>query len=101
VAVLVTSEDVELSPDAVRIIQVPFEVPSNGSIEIASVADAFPLTLPSGVYALRYECFWSNGGFEPGINLVFIRRADPTFSVLRSDPGLSLSGELLLTASQA
>jgi competence protein J (ComJ) len=101
VDVIVTSGDVDLSPEAVRIIQVPFEVPSTGSIDIASIADAYPLNLPSAMYALRFECFRPEGGLEPKVNLIFIRRDDPKFEVLRADTELSLTGDLLLTASPA
>jgi Competence protein J (ComJ) len=61
VELLVTSEEAELPADAVRIIQVPFEVSSYRSIEIASIADAFPVELSAGSYALRYECFRPTG----------------------------------------
>lgn len=101
VELVVTSEDVELSPDAVRIIQVPFEVPSSCSIEVASVADAFPLELPSGMYALRFECFGPSEHSEPRVRLVFVKKDNPTFDVLRADADLSLTGELLLEASSA
>ena len=101
VEVLVTCKDIDLSLGAVRVIQVPFEVPPSCCIEIASIADAFPLELPSGMYALRFECFRLDGGLEPRIRLVFIRRDDPTFEVLRADADHSLTGELLLTASPA
>ena len=97
----VHSGDVELSSDAARIIQVPFEVPASGSIEVASITDSMPLELPSGVYALRFECFRQESGSEPRIKLVFIRSDDPKFEVLRADAALSLTGELLLTASPA
>lgn len=95
------SSDVELSSDAARIIQVRFEIPASGSIEVASIADSMPLELPSGVYALRFECFQQESGSEPRIKLVFIRRDDPKFEVLRADAELSVTGELLLTTSPA
>jgi hypothetical protein len=101
VELVVTSEDVESSPDAVRIIQVPFEVPSRRSIEVSSIADAHPLELPSGMYALRYEYLGPNERTEPRVRLVFIKKDNPTFDVLRADAALSLTGELLLEASPA
>jgi hypothetical protein len=101
VGLLITPEEVELPSDAVRIIQVPFEVPSHGSVEVASIPDARPFELRPGSYALRYECFPLDGGSEPRVNFVFMKRDNPTFSVLRADAELSLSGELLLTASPA
>lgn len=101
VELVVASEDVELSPGAVRIIQVPFEVPSSGSIEVASISDGFPLELPSRMYALRFEYFEPSERSEPRVRFVFIKQDDPTFDVLRADPALSLIGELLVEASPA
>jgi hypothetical protein len=101
VEVAVLSRDVELSSDAARIIQVPFQVPASGSIEIASIADSIPFKLPSGVYQLRFECFRQVSGSEPRIKLTFFRRDDPAFEVLRADAELSLTGELLLNAEPA
>jgi hypothetical protein len=102
VEVIVTDGEVEPSPEAVRVIQVPFAVPSSGSIEIASIADAFPLELQAGIYALRFEAFRpEEEGLDPRVRFVFIRREDPTFEVMRADAELSLHSELLLTASAA
>jgi hypothetical protein len=101
VEVAVLSGDVDLSSDAARIIQVPFQIPASGSIEIASIADAIPFELPSGVYQLRFECFQQVNDSEPRIKLIFFRRDDPAFEVLRADAELSLSGELLLDAEPA
>jgi hypothetical protein len=101
VEVIVTAKNIDLSSEAVRVIQVPFEGPSSGSIEIASIADAFPLDLPFGMYALRFECFRLDGCLEPRIRLIFFRRADPRFEVLRADADLSITGEFLHTASPA
>jgi hypothetical protein len=101
VELVVASEDVELSPGAVRIIQVPFEVPSCGSIEVASISDGFPLELPSRMYALRFEYFEPSECSEPRVRFVFIKKDDPTFDVLRADPALALVGDLLVEASPA
>src|SRR5262245_14996753 len=54
VELTISSRNPELSPDAPRIIQTPFYVPPSGTVEIASVADTFPLELPPGMYALRF-----------------------------------------------
>jgi hypothetical protein len=101
VDVVVSSGDVELSPDAPRIIQTPFRVPMSGAVEIASIADTVPVELPSGLYALRFECFRIERRLEPRIRFVLIRTDRPTFEVLRADSELSLSGELLHTATKA
>ncbi|HEY5965923.1 MAG TPA: competence protein ComJ [Xanthobacteraceae bacterium] len=65
VEVTVSSADIPISIDAVRVIEVPFAVPANGSIEVASISDAYPLELPPGGYALRFDCFRSDGASDP------------------------------------
>jgi hypothetical protein len=73
-------------------------VPFHGDIEIASVADSFPLKLPSELNSLRFECL--AGDSPPEIMLTFMKDGSPTFKILRSDAEL-LADELLLTASPA
>jgi hypothetical protein len=99
VSVIVTPEEADISSEAVRAIQVPFEVPSDGNVEIASIADSVPLQLPSQLYALRFECLIGNA--VPEIKLIFMKVDNPTFEILRSDAELSAAGELLVTASPA
>jgi hypothetical protein len=98
VSVIVVPEDIPISSRAVRAIQVPFKVPFHGDIEIASVADSFPLKLPSELNSLRFECL--AGDSPPEIMLTFMKDGSPTFKILRSDAEL-LADELLLTASPA
>jgi hypothetical protein len=71
---------------------------AHGDIEIASVADSFPLKLPSELNSLRFECL--AGDSPPEIMLTFMKDGSPTFKILRSDAEL-LADELLLTASPA
>lgn len=40
----------EVHPDAVRVIEVPFDVPEDGSLEVGSVIETIPLSLPAGPY---------------------------------------------------
>src|ERR1700743_191003 len=40
IRVSVISSFVEISPAAIRVIEVPFRVPSDGSVEIASISDS-------------------------------------------------------------
>ena len=94
-----TAAAVDISADAVRVIQVPFEVPPSGNIEIASISDATALQIPPELYQLRFECL--NGNSAPEINLIFIKENTPTFAILRFDSELSTVGELLLTAEPA
>ncbi len=97
----VVSDDIALSPDAIRVIQTPFEVPQNGSIEIASISESVPLDLASGPYALRFEYFSPTDGLQPMIRFVFIRNGSATFKILRADPALTAKDDLLLSAEPA
>ena len=100
IEVVFASQDAAISPDAVWVIQTPLHVPASGKMEIASIADAFPLDMPSGVYNLRFECFQLTPDAKPRVRFSLIRTDHPTFAVLRADSELRLSGELLRTASQ-
>jgi Competence protein J (ComJ) len=95
------TEHAHLPPQAIRIIQTPFVVPQNGSIEVASISDSVPLTLPSGNYALRFHYFPQNPGSIPRILFLFIKMENPSFKILRADAELSAGDDLLLSASQA
>jgi hypothetical protein len=89
-------------PAAVRVIQTPFQVSSEGSITIESVISyQIMVKLDPGQYNLWYECFASALELQGRIKLVFTRTDTPSFAILRADPGLRLDGELLLTAEPA
>ncbi|WP_342712194.1 competence protein ComJ [Bradyrhizobium sp. B124] len=89
-------------PDAVRVIEVPFEVPADGAIEVGSIAETVPLSLPAGPFLLRCE-FWQpfDTDEDERVRLTFARKDAPRFAVVRADPELSVSEELLTTARPA
>jgi hypothetical protein len=97
----VVSDDVALSPGAVRIIQTPFEVPQSGSIEIASISESIPLSLASGPYLLRFEYFLATGDLKPRVRFVFMRNEIAAFRIMRADPELTARDDLLLSAEPA
>jgi hypothetical protein len=97
--VMVRPAEVDVSPGAVRAIQVPFKVPFGGDIEIASIADSVPFQLPAQLYALRFECLV--GEAVPEIKLIFMMVDGPTFKIIRSDALLCRDGELLVSASSS
>jgi hypothetical protein len=83
-------------PQAMRIIQVPFEVSSSGSIKVASIADNRLVSIPAGVYQLRFECCP-----REQVRLVFTKSESPSFEIVRADAELSATKNLVLTASPA
>jgi len=87
-----------VSADTIRAIEVPFEVPSDGAIELASISDSVSLSLPTGTFLLRCE-FFRNGIGK--IRLTFASKDAPRFAIVRSDETLSTQGELLTIASAA
>lgn len=104
VEVVTASGEVPVSGNAARVIEVPFQVPASGVVEIATVesmAGEFPIDIAPGTYALRFECFRPDEGRIPKIRLVFARNDSPAFQILRADPALSPPAELLLIAEPA
>jgi hypothetical protein len=94
--VLLTHSYVDISPLTIRAIEVPFKVPLEENIEIASVADSQRLRIPSLLYALRLECL-------PGrkLKFVFMKIDNPKFRIVRADAALHPTGDLLLSVEPA
>lgn len=90
-----------VSANAVRVIEVPFEVPVEGDIEVASIADSIPLSLPSGRYSLRCEFLGADEGGTQLVRLVFAISDDQRFAIVRADDKLVVEQELLTTAEAA
>lgn len=101
VAVKLETHASEPALGAVRVIDVPFEVPPSGKIEVASISDSSLLELPAGRYQLRFECCERANSPSPRVHLLFMRNPSPRFCVVRADPALSPSANLLLAASPA
>lgn len=95
------TEDDAVAPNALRVIDVPFEVPPDEMIEIGSVSDSASFKIPAGLYGLRFECFERSGGDTPLIRLSFRRSSSPGFRVIRAGPDFSPEAPLVLTASPA
>lgn len=89
-----------LTANAIRAIEVPFEAPVDGCIEIASISDSIGLSIPEGTYILRCE-FLDHGGNEcKQVRLTLATNVLPHFAVLRADAELTV-GEELITDSEA
>lgn len=90
----------DLGSDVVRAIEVPFEVPADGSIEVSSISDSAPLSLHPGIYRLRCEFLDGGGEGVQRVRLVFSKDT-PHFALLRADEAIKASDELLTTAKAA
>jgi hypothetical protein len=89
-----------VSSEAVRAIDVPFVVPDDGAVEVASIADSAVVMVPPGLYLLRCELLPSYGG-DAGVRLVFASNEEPVFRISLADEEVSDSGGLLTTAEPA
>lgn len=87
--------------DAVRVVEVPFEVPVDGTVEVGSIAETAPLSLPAGSFLLRCEFLQPAGSTGERVRLTFAKKDAPRFAVVRADPELSVDGDLLTTAQPA
>lgn len=99
--ILLEADEDESTPPAIRVIDVPFEVPPNGSIEIGNIADSVVLELPPAVYQLRFECLERANHPCSRVRLLFERNDNPHFRVVRADSEIDPGTELLVTASPA
>lgn len=89
-----------LSHGVIRAVEVPFDVPGDGRLEIASISEAVELSLSPGKYLLRSEMFGRSGDVEL-IRLVFARMEIPRFSILVADSEISCDEPLLTEARAA
>lgn len=90
-----------LHHDAVRAIEVPFEVPADGAIEVSSISSSAPLLLRPGRLLLRCEFLKHTDGTSERVRLVFATRDRDRFAIVRADKSLSTNSELLKTAEAA
>jgi len=90
-----------IDADVVRAIEVPFVVPIDGAIEVASISDAVALSLTPGSFLLRCEFLRPAATAIERVRLIFAKEDVPRFAVVRADQSLSVSGELLTTARAA
>ena len=87
------------SPSAVRVIQVPFRVRSDRTIEIATTTNSMKVELDEGEYLLVFEHgrgvegrMWANFWFTHGTGAA---------AILSADPEISPDAELLMNAQPA
>lgn len=90
-----------LHPDAARVVDVPFEIPADGAIERGSISDSAPLSLPVGSFLLRCEFLQPASAAGERVRFTFAKKDVPHFAIVRADPELSASGELLTMAQPA
>lgn len=88
--------------DAVRVIEVPFEVPEGDSVEVGSIGETISLPIQAGIYLLRCEFLLPQDARGNGYaRLLFSVKDSPNFTVVRADSDISIEGELLMMAEPA
>jgi Competence protein J (ComJ) len=90
-----------ISAGALRAIEVPFDVPLNGAVEVASISDSMSLTLPFGKFQLRYELLPPAINDKYTVKIILVRTESAGFKVIRADGELIVEYPLLLTAVPA
>ncbi|MDC7789669.1 competence protein ComJ [Rhodoplanes sp. TEM] len=99
IEVLVPNRADPIDGTVARAIEVPFEIPENGAVDIASIADAASLRLPAGPCLLRCEMTAKDDNTKPHVRFVFARMNAGRFGVVRADDGIS-AGDRYLTAAE-
>lgn len=99
--VVLTDNAEDYNNEFIRAIEVPFFIPVNEQIEIASIADSLKISVPSGKYTLKYELLSQEHAPEGHIRLIFKKSEAMHFSVQREDKRLISQENLLLTANPA
>ena len=90
-----------INEDAVRVIEVPFEVPSDGAVEIGSIIETAPVSLPAGKFLLRCEFLKPASHVGERVRLILAKKDFPRFKIVRADAELLSDGELLVVAQPA
>lgn len=89
-----------IAPHATRVIEVPFEVDPEEEIELATISDTLPLSVPCGTYLLRAEFLGERDGAQQ-VRITFVKESDPQFSVPIADSELHPDLPFLTNAEPA
>ncbi|WP_290903024.1 competence protein ComJ [Aquabacterium sp.] len=87
--------------DAIRAIEVPFDVPLDGAVDIGSIAETVPVSLPAGAFLLRCEFLHPPGTEGERVAMTFAKGEAARFAVRRADAELRVGDELLTHADPA
>ena len=80
--------------------RVPFEVPDDHGVDIASISDAARVMLSTGKYALQCELMRGRDAFWEA-RLIFATKEPREFRVVVADAALTVEEPLLTTARPA
>lgn len=89
-----------LRPESTRAIQVPYDVSTNGEVEVASIGDGVRISVPPGTYNVLYEVGLDAAGAQT-CRLQFVRSDSPDARLVKIDDELNPAYPLLMIASAA
>ena len=94
--------DLEEDAEAIRIIDLPLDVPVGNTLSLEAIFGVdVPLGVPPGSYTLRSE-FFAPAEDKAQVRLTFAARVGAEhFEIVRADAGLEAQRPLLLTAEPA
>lgn len=87
--------------NAVRIIEVPFLVTSEESVEVSGIVSSAAFHIPAGRYQLFVEMSSGGNTYEGDVKLVFVPGGPRAFKVLLADAELNPPDELVTEALPA
>jgi hypothetical protein len=93
-------DQISLRADAVRAIQVPFAIPMDGKLEIASITEGKEIEIEPGEYALVFEIGLTASG-TMWCHFTFQKSKAAAFKIVLADRDLTAGQELELTAEPA
>lgn len=101
---ILLSDNVGNEEGLVRSIEVPFEVPENGLLEIGSIFETKQIEIKTGLYALCYQTGYDSSG-QVWMTLTFIprtrRESTMTARIIKCDSELSPAFPLMMSAKPA
>jgi hypothetical protein len=88
ISVTLQSELDDPPPEAIGVIDVPFQVPPGGFVEIGSIFASRDFEIAPGSYQLRFECCADDSALRSDLRLRFFAKASPVFHLFRIRPDL-------------
>ena len=101
IELIVESHMGTIDPSTVRAIDVPFDVPPDGRIEVASISDAVAIQMTPGTYCLRCGFMAASRKDKPLVRITFAKEEVPRFAIARCDNELIEPKTFITTATPA
>ncbi len=85
-----TAEAVSVDPQALWALRVPFRVPSTTPLQIGTITDMRPVTVPPHEYSLVFQAFAGRTeAIAYILRMSFAKDAHPDFEILKKGDGLT------------